>query len=298
MAELKQPFSFEKQIEHLQNYHNLIISDKEQALKILSEVNYYRLSAYGKGLTKKDNPEQFYDGVSLERIYKLYQFDGKLRTLLYRAIEFLEIRLRTQIAYYIAMHYGAEGYMDVHNFEDINKQDGTSVHQGVLEHFRMECERQKNLPIVKHHENKYSGHYPVWVALELFTFGNLVSLYSIMKPTDRQEIANTYNTDEQRLKSWALALVEMRNICAHYGRIYNMPLKQKPKLYTEHQQYQTKITKLFPLIIAMKRMFGDCDEWLTFSVGLSDLLDEYAQEVNLSFIAFPKNWKDILEIDD
>ncbi len=29
----------------------------------------------------------------------------------------------------------------------------------------MECERQKNLPIVKHHENKYSGRYPVWGAL-------------------------------------------------------------------------------------------------------------------------------------
>ncbi len=295
--ELKQPLSYEEQIKHLREYHNLSIEDNKRALQILSDVNYYRLSAYGLGLMEEDNPEQFIEGVTLESIYRLYQFDGKLRTLLYKAIEFLEVQLRTQIAYYIAMNYGAEGYIDANNFEYKVLQSGVVVHDSIIEHFNNERNRQKNLPIVKHHEEKYEGHYPVWVALELFTFGNLVSLYSIMKPDDRKAIAKQYGVDYEYLKSWVLSLVEMRNICAHYGRIYNMPLKQKPRLYKEYRQYQTTVTRLFPLIIAMKKMFNGRDEWFTFSNGLSDLLSEYVDDVQLSFIAFPKNWRDVLEID-
>jgi len=34
----------------------------------------------------------------------------------------------------------------------------------------------KNLPFVKHHQEAYGGHFPIWAAVELMTFGNIASL--------------------------------------------------------------------------------------------------------------------------
>ncbi len=297
MVKLKKPLTYEEQVERLKNHHGLEIFDDGEAKKILSEVSYYRLSAYAIGLMRADDCEKVQEGISLNHIFALYQFDSKLRALLYRTIEFLEIKFRTQIAYYIAMHYGAEGYTDSQNFETVCKQNGESVFDGILKRFNEEKTRQSNLPIVQHHENKYAGHYPVWVALELFTFGNLVSLYSIMKTEDRKNLARLYYTDEQRLKSWVLALVEMRNICAHYGRIYNMPLKQRPKLYKEHAKYPNTVTKLFPLLIAIRRMLSGHAEWESFYQDLVELLENHKDVVRLSFIGFPKNWAQILKLE-
>jgi len=295
MAQLKPALSYDEQIDRLKNVHNLLIPDEEGALEILKKVNYYRLSAYGIGLVKKDDREKYIDGISLEHIYQLYEFDSIFRNKLIHVIEQLEIQLRTQISNYLALKYGSEGYMDPSHFTDKKTKDGTSVHTSVIESFKKERDHQKNAPFVKHHMDKYEDHFPVWVAIELFTFGNLSSLYSIMEVDDRKEIAKLYNTEPKYLGSWILALVEIRNICAHYSRLYNMPLKQTPYLYSEYQQYKSQTrNKVFPALIAVKRMLNSDARWADFEIQLEALMDEYSDVVILSFMGFPKEWKKVL----
>ena len=151
-------------------------------------MNYYRLSAYGLGLSQKDDKEKYIDGISLEHIYRLYEFDSIFRNILIHVIEQLEIQLRTQISNFLALKYGSEGYVDPAHFTEKKTKNGEPVHTTVMESFNKEREHQKNAPFVKHHMAKYEGHFPVWVAVELFTFGNLSSLYSIMVLEDRKEI--------------------------------------------------------------------------------------------------------------
>ena len=117
---LKNPLTYTQQIDRCINYHNLAISDRSTAEDILKHVNYYRLSAYGIGLKKKDDPEKYIDGISLEQLYRIYCFDSKFKNILIHCIEQIEIQLRTQISYHLAMKYGAAGYEDKCNFE--NKQ--------------------------------------------------------------------------------------------------------------------------------------------------------------------------------
>ena len=50
----------------------------------------------------------------------------------------------------------------------------------------------KHLPFVKHHIEKYDGKFPIWVAVELFSFGQLSYLYSIMKSKDKKSVAKQY----------------------------------------------------------------------------------------------------------
>jgi len=295
MEQLKPALTYDQQIEKLKTAHNLLIKDDNTAFDILSKVNYYRLSAYGIGLVKKDDKEKYQDGISLEHIYRLYEFDSLFRNLLTYIIEKIEIQLRTQISNFLALKYGPEGYINPENFLDKKNKDGKLIHSSVMDSFRKECEHQKKVPFVKHHIDKYDGRFPIWVAIELFTFGNLSSLYNIMKKEDQKEIAKLYNTETMYLGSWILALVEIRNICAHYSRLYNMPLKQIPHLYSEYQKYKSdKNCKIFLSLIAIKRMVKSDDRWNSFEVKLEELIEKYKDVVILSYIGFPEEWKSVL----
>lgn len=296
MIELKPALTYDEQIDRLKSVHNLSIADDVAALEILKRVNYYRLSAYGIGLSQKDDKEKYIDGITLEHIYRLYEFDSMFRNSLVHVIEQLEIQLRTQISNYLALKYGSEGYISPENFVDKKMgKTGASIHETIIESFRKECYHQRNAPFVRHHMEKYEGHFPVWVAIELFTFGNLSSLYSIMIPEDRKAIASLYNTKPCYLGSWILALVEIRNICAHYSRLYNMPLKQSPHLYSENQKYRTgRSNKVFPALLSIKRMLNSDDRWIDFETQLEAIIDEYQDVIQLPFIGFPAEWKAVL----
>lgn len=295
--ELKSARSYESQLDRFIEDHNLTVTDRKKAIDILKHVNYYRLSAYGIGLKKPDNEEEYIDGISLNHIYRLYYFDSSLRNHLIHLIEQLEIQLRTQISYHLAMNYGPEGYMDASNFSDKTNKHNRSIHEIIISNFRKECDRQKNLPFVKHHNQEYGGHFPIWVATELFTFGNLSSLYSILKINDKKEIASLYDTKPEYLTSWILAMVELRNICAHYSRLYNMPLKQKPRLYSEHRKYysSSRLNKLFPTLIVLKRMTYSSGYWTKFENQLNPLMKAYNDVIKLSFIGFPRDWENVLK---
>ena len=93
---LKQPKNYKEQITHLRDKHKLIINDEQFAEDILQRVSYYRLSAYGIGLHKQNNKEHFEDGINIEHLYNLYQFDCCLRNLIMPVIESLEIELRSK----------------------------------------------------------------------------------------------------------------------------------------------------------------------------------------------------------
>lgn len=299
--ELKKALTYEEQVDRLEKVHNLTIDSKEDAISILSRINYYRLSAYGIGLKKKDDPEKYADGISLKTLYRLYVFDSRFRNILFHTVEHIEIQFRTQMANYLALKYGPECYTDHQFFCCVHNQHGDDVFQVLLDEFLMERKRQKNLPFVIHHNQKYEGHFPIWAAVELFTFGRLTSLYSILKKDDTKAIAEIYNTRYHHLKSWLLSLVEIRNLCAHYGRIYNMPLKQKPYLFKEYSQYQTsRIQKVFPVMIVMKLMLEKCKspQWKSTYHELCALFEAYSNVINLSFIGFPDNWKYVLKPND
>lgn len=92
-------------------------------------------------------------------------------------------------------------------------------------------------------------------------------------------------------------MVELRNICAHYSRLYNMPLKQKPRLYSEHRKYysSSRLNKLFPTLIVLKRMTYSSGYWTKFENQLKPLMKAYNDVIKLSFIGFPRDWENVLK---
>ena len=109
MAQLKPPTTYNQQIEKLRS-RGCQVADVSFCTKILSQINYYRLSAYFLPFKKLDG--NYLPGTDFNDIYQIYEFDRELRNLLFAAIEEVEIYLRAQFAYFHAHKYGAAGYLN------------------------------------------------------------------------------------------------------------------------------------------------------------------------------------------
>lgn len=292
IKELQTPLTYSEQIACLRDKHGLTIENEEWAASVLSSVNYYRLSAYGIGLIDKAT-DRYPAGTSFNMLYSLYRFDSKLRNLLIAIIEYIEIEFRTKIAYTLAINYGAEGYRDADNFNDkISSYHNIKLHSLFCDRLENEINKQSRRPLVKHHLENYDGRFPIWVAVEIISFGTLSTLYSAMVDSDQRTVSKSYNTNPDYMRSWFAAFVELRNTCAHYGRIYNTPFSSTPKLPKEYIKH--KSNKLFPHILAICYVLKGNSVLRDFLTTLKALLGEFDM-VNLSFLGFPKNWERIVD---
>lgn len=139
---LKPPMTYDEQIQHLQTNHGLTISDPGRAKEILKTVNYYRLSAYGIDLLDK-RTDRYHDGTTLEQMYLLYLFDSRLRNIIGPVIEYIEVKFRSSIAYYLAIKYGAECYRDRSCFQPwFSGVTGRDMFEVFNEHVDAEIKKQ------------------------------------------------------------------------------------------------------------------------------------------------------------
>lgn len=286
-APVKPARSYEEQIRRMAERHGLIVEDMEGAKQILSTVNYYRLTTYGKQLRRADDPERFLPGVSLETLYALYRFDMGLRHAVMPVLEFFEVQLRAKIAYHLAMTYGSLGYMDADNFRSYNLPGGANAHKSLIGKFKTEVRRQADLPFVRHHNEKYGGKFPVWVAVELFTFGMLCSLYEMMKPADQHAVSASYNLSGEALAQLIRCAVDVRNICAHYNRLYNQPLTEQPLLFESQRLYESEY--LFPMLLALRGVALHEHVWSAMLGSIQRLCVLYP-EADLAACGFPQDW--------
>ena len=288
-APVKPARSYEGQIERLIREHGLIISDGKKAREILSTVNYYRLTTYGKHLRRADDPERFRDGVSLDTLYALYQFDMGLRHAILPVLEFFEIQLRAKIAYHLAITYGSLGYTRSDNFRGDRQSQGWF--KDVHNKFRTEVRRCNDLAFVRHHKNKYGGKFPVWAAVELFSFGMLGQLFAIMREADQAAVAGEYGMDAAQLSALISAAIDVRNICAHYNRLYNQTIEDQPQLDADQKVYEND--RVFPTLLALRAVAGRERIWAEMTQSIARLCQEFPQ-ADLSLCGFPENWKDVL----
>jgi len=285
VSQIKPPTTFEQQIEIFRS-RNLIIEDEKEAIEFLKRVNYYRLTGYTLTLKKND---RFFDGVTFNDIRHLYEFDKKLRNLLLEVLEDIEISFRTHIAYHHAHNYGPLGYLDSKNFEN------ESHHASFLEELKKSINKRNDELFIRHYKEKYHNEYPIWVALETVPMGCLSKLFMNLKREDKQFISNNYyNVKYFYVESWLHCLSYVRNICAHYSRLYNKRLVITPKLHRKEKRLLESNDKIFAVIIVMKRLCLNKVLWKNFVRKLSELMEAYNDVVDLKEIGFLNNWQEIL----
>ncbi len=278
MIIIKEPITYEEQADLLEK-RGCRISNKNDCIKKLSCINYYRFSAYL--LPFRLDTNKYKEGTTFDQIYSTYEFDRKLRNLIYRAIEVVEISFRTRLAYVHSHQYGALGYQNNINFNDRHK------HDKFLDKINNAIKINSKVPFVEHHLKNYNGKFPIWVAVELFTFGMLSRFYSDLKTSDKKEIAKSYNLNYKDLNSWLRCLTDLRNTCAHYGRLHYAIFSAAPA--NSNLQGEEK-RKLWAVLIVLKEVYPFNEQWNSeFLESLRKLFEEHT-DINPQNLGFPPDW--------
>lgn len=289
MGERKQhqpPMSIEEQIENLKSI-GLIINDEEYAKIILNKISYFRLiKAYSLNLKSQNGLYQ--SNSSFEEIVDLYLFNTKFRQILFPEIEKIEVTMRCRVGNYFAEKYGVLGYLNQNNFSN------EKYHEFFLRDIEEEINRNFKAPFVRNFKNNYEGgNLPIYALIEVFSFGTLSKFYKNMLNSDKKDIAKLFGVGYTYLESWLESISYVRNICAHYGRLYNAKLSKTPILYKEYAGISNN--RIFGVLLCMKHLLYQDKYWNTFVEQLGALFETY-ENVEIKTMGFPENWKVLLEV--
>lgn len=210
MKELKTP---EELIEIMKNNGiRFNIVNEEKSKDFLAEHNYYyKVSAYRKNYEKKIYPDSKQKYVSLEFAYlqELSTIDMYLRYLIMKICLDIEHFLKVNIMKHIEDNPQENGYIIVKKY--LTKYPN----------IWREIKRNKNNSYCKDLIDKHSNiEIPVWVLIELISFGNLVQLLRIYD--------NTYKGSFRKHKM-LFNVKKLRNAAAHSNCLLNQLYKGEAK---------------------------------------------------------------------
>lgn len=290
MGELKKhqpPMTIDEQVENLKNI-GLIVDDEEYAKKILNDISYFRLiKAYSLNLKSKNGC--YNKQTTFKGIVDLYLFNSNFRQLIFPEIEKVEINVRCRLANFFAEQYGVLGHLQAENFSNEN------YHAQFLEDIKEEVRRNSKAPFVRNFKENYEdGNLPIYALVEVFSFGTLSKFYKNMLNKDKKAIAKTFGVGYTYFESWLESISYVRNICAHYGRIYNAKLSKTPILYKEYTQVGIGNNRIYGVLLCLKYLLKDDNHWNLFVDKIELLFDKYPC-VQISTMGFPENWKVLLE---
>lgn len=282
----QKPLDINEQVDNLKML-GLEISNEQDVRNFLNDVSYFRLiKAFSVGLKEKNKP--YNPGTTFEEIKNLYLFNCKFRQALFEQIEKVEINLRCRISNYFSVQYGNFGYEDANNFKD------AEYHSLFLDDMNDELSRNTKSPFVKNFQENYvDGKLPLYALIELFSFGTLSKFYKNMKNEDKKVIAKTYGIGYTYFESWIEHIAFVRNICAHYGRIYNVNLPKTPILYKEYDKQDITSKRIYATLICLKYILPNDRHWNDFIDQIDLLFDRYPC-TKKELMGFPQNWKELL----
>lgn len=230
----KAPLSFTGQVTLLET-RGLTITDKTKALSYLQEISYYRLSAYF--LPYQVVKDKFNPGVTFEQIINTYSFDRELRLLVFDCIERIEVAIRTQMIYGMAMFYNDAHWQDNQSlfikpfYNKIgNLVDPFSDFQAIIS--KAKTARTPEV-FIRHYTETYNSpaNPPSWMCMELLTIGELSHIYrGLNNNADKKRIAGFFDLHHTVFTSWLHTLTYVRNICAHHSRLWNKDLAIEPDI--------------------------------------------------------------------
>lgn len=218
-------------------------------------------------------------------------FNSNFRQILFEQIEKVEINVRCRIANFFANKYGVLGYLESDYFAN------AKYHQMFLNDIREEIRRNSKAPFVKNFRQNYEGgELPIYALVEVFSFGTLSKFFKNMINEDKKVVAKEFGIGYTYFESWLESISYVRNICAHYGRLYNAKLSKTPSLYKEYRTMGIGNNRIFGILICLKHLLKNDKQWNLFVDKIEMLFEKY-EHVDIRSMGFPVEWKAVLETE-
>lgn len=318
--------------DHLQEWQQrgMMIPDINRASRYLSHISYYRLSAYTIPFQVPNTPQHtFKANVSFDDVLSLYIFDRELRLLVMDALERIEVAIRTQLCNYMALTYANDPfwYLDEkhfkHEYEHMRllaniERQLLAEKQRLIRDENAIDKRTHLTPVQKTtlkaqvRKENFLRHYisqnyqpkllPCWMMLEMLTWGDLSHLYNgLSSMPDQKAIARGLGSHAELLESWLKALNDVRNVCAHHGRLWNKEFGRSIKLPTSntirwlqqpvvlsdpHIRYEKRV---YPVLVALQNLLYVISPSSSWARRLLDLMNRYPQ-VPRANMGMPDLW--------
>lgn len=291
--ELKAPLSLDGQIIKLRS-HGMIITDDLTVKNVLSRINYYRFTGYALQFRQSINDSDYTEGVSFEKVYKIYQFDERIRDILRRYIEIAEVFYRAQISYGFSMSKCVDSPHDQHYDENnyLKKKEFNEVKN----HLEKDKGYYKDSLIVKHHKVKYNDKMPLWVMVELLSFSDISKLFSCMYFSEQNNIANALGISAATLENHLHCLSVLRNKCAHAARLYNTKFYPAARFNPQflRSNRDVKNDTLFAYLLILIKRLPENSIKRALANDIYTIIEEYKSDIDLSLVGFPKNYNELL----
>ncbi len=292
----KKPLSYTVQLQQLKE-RNLTIENDLKALHYLEQISYYRLSAYF--LPFQQTKDWFDDGTTFQQILDTYSFDRELRLLVFDCIERVEVAIRTQFIYAMAIKYNDSHWQDNRNlfvkpFQNKVgiKIDPFSDFQGIIS--KAKSARRPEV-FIKHYIDNYHipSNPPSWMCFELLTIGELSNLYrGLNSKEDKKTIATKFNLHPTVFTSWLHSLTYVRNVCAHHSRLWNKDLAVEPERLLKSAspwvsiRYSYNNKRTFYLLCILKYFLQIVNPNNSFKEKLETLINKYPS-VPIQYLGIP-----------
>ena len=287
----KQAMTLVQQIETLRQ-RGLIIDNEAEAIQALDAISYFRLADYWYSMEIDHYTHVFRDDSHFNEVLCCYYFDKELKALIFKAIQTIEVAVRSKVIKHIAPICGPFWFMDEtmannrirfeQNLETIRKEVGRSRERYIREHFRKYTE--PDLP-------------PVWKTLEVVSLGVLSKLYNNFSVSElKHHVARDFGLNHHRfLASWIESLTALRNHCAHHARVWNRAYPVKPA--TPEVMPETWITdfsfpdeSLYPQLCCIAYWLNAITPKNTFVADFKTMLAKYPT-IDAAAMGFPKDWQ-------
>lgn len=291
----KPAITIQQQIDQLKT-RGLIIADEPTATTLLQNISYYRLAGYWWPMQADKVNHTFKPHSTFENVIAIYSFDRELRLLLFDVIERIEIGFRTKLIYHLSHELTPWWFEDAANFKNAVE------HTDTLLAIDRELNQTKEV-FIKEHRKKYhteTRRPPAWKTIEVASLGNISKLYGNLLPTvsSKDAIAAELGTvNHTFLPSWIQSITQMRNICAHHGRLWNKNLPGTPKLlpkppkpWIANVPAPNEFHMLYVHLCCMKYLLNIISPGNHFRQKLDALLTKYPN-IDPNALGMKPNWQ-------
>lgn len=319
-------------------------------MRILESENYYNVvNGYKEFFlaprTGTTTNETYISGATFDEIYALYCFDRNIRNIYLRYLLQVENKFKTVVSHEFSELYGYNNYLKLENFQSTPSTD-PYVLSGIARRERLnindpsdlakiqrisaeerissitelfgdiqkEISRQmaKHHNVVTHYMTEH-GYIPLWVLVNVLTFGKITNFYFNMKDADKIRIARKFSLQPDELHKYMVNLGIARNLCAHDERFFDIRFRKSIKTNSirnfsklgiarqnGNYMYGTNDAYAIAVMLTLLLKRSDIKEFISSMKHefneLSKQLHSVPHTVIMERMGFGANWDSLLEL--
>ena len=138
---------------------------------------------------------------------------------------------------------------------------------------------------------------PSQMALETLSLGELARLFrALLTDKTKRQIAAEFRQAPSTLDTWFLWLANVRNVCAHHGRLWNRIISADRPTIPSRKEFKFAVpmpedanTTMYGAVALINHLLKHFNSGNSFTVKVEELIREYG--VDATLMGFPANWE-------